>query len=64
MDSPDDSIRLKAADRVLQYGVGKPSSSLHVTTNLTNSNQGDTPKDILDMEDMEFENKLDEYEDE
>ncbi|MEH7346088.1 phBC6A51 family helix-turn-helix protein [Bacillus sp. JJ1532] len=64
MNSKDDSIRLKAADRILQYGVGKPSSSLHVTSDLTNVNHSNTPKDILDMEDEEFESRLDEYEDE
>lgn len=64
MNSKDDSIRLKAADRILQYGVGKPSTSLHVTSELTNINQSNTPRDILDMEDEEFERRLDEYEDE
>ncbi|MGP7815548.1 phBC6A51 family helix-turn-helix protein [Niallia sp. 01092] len=63
LKSEDESIRLKASDRIVQHVLGKPSSSIELTTNL-NNNEGSTPKDILEMEDEEFERKmLEEYED-
>lgn len=63
LQSDDESIRFKASDRIISHALGKPSSSIELTTNISNGDSG-TPKDILDMEDEEFERKmLEEYED-
>jgi transposase-like protein len=58
MKSSDESIRLKASDRIIQYNIGKPTAQLTVNTNSNDGNGGNVPKDILEMEDAEFEQRM------
>jgi uncharacterized protein YjcR len=58
MESKDESIALKASDKIIQYNVGKPTASLTVNTNSNEGKGNSTPKDILEMEDAEFEQRM------
>jgi hypothetical protein len=58
MKSSDESIRLKASDKIIQYNIGKPTAQLTVNTNSNDGNGGNVPKDILEMEDAEFEQRM------
>lgn len=68
MRSSDQSIALKASREFIHNALGKPTSNVQLNTSIIDHG-ANAPKDILEMEDEEFEQRMlsgdtDEYEDE
>ena len=57
MRSNDESIALKASREFIHNALGKPTSNVQLNTSIT-ENSSNAPKDILEMEDEEFEQRM------